>query len=64
MSIRFDDIGNRLKAFRLGCGLSVEGIAQKLDISRTALYRIEKGEAAKIETRSPFGAPPRHSSRF
>jgi transcriptional regulator with XRE-family HTH domain len=50
MPIRFDDIGNRLKAFRLGSGLSAEDIAAKLGISRTALYRFEKGEVAKIET--------------
>jgi len=50
MPLRFDDIGNRLKAFRLGSGLSAEEIAQKLGISRTALYRFEKGEVAKIET--------------
>jgi transcriptional regulator with XRE-family HTH domain len=50
MPIRFDDIGNRLKAFRLGSGLSAEEIAGRLGISRTALYRIEKGEVAKIET--------------
>src|ERR1044071_3018122 len=50
MAIRFDDIGNRLKAFRLGSGLSAEEIAAKLGISRTALYRFEKGELAKIET--------------
>jgi transcriptional regulator with XRE-family HTH domain len=50
MPIRFDDIGNRLKAFRLGSGLAAEEIAQKLGISRTALYRFEKGEVAKIET--------------
>jgi transcriptional regulator with XRE-family HTH domain len=50
MPVRFDDIGNRLKAFRLGSGLSAEEIAQKLGISRTALYRFEKGEVAKIET--------------
>jgi transcriptional regulator with XRE-family HTH domain len=50
MPIRFDDIGNRLKAFRLGSGLAAEELAQKLGISRTALYRIEKGEVAKIET--------------
>jgi len=48
--IRFDDIGNRLKAFRLGSGLAAEEIAQRLGISRTALYRCEKGELAKIET--------------
>src|ERR1700728_566153 len=50
MPLRFDDIGNRLKAFRLGSGLSAEEIAPKLGISRTALYRFEKGEVAKIET--------------
>jgi transcriptional regulator with XRE-family HTH domain len=50
MAIRFDDIGNRLKAFRLGSALSADEIAGRLDISRTALYRFEKGELAKIET--------------
>jgi transcriptional regulator with XRE-family HTH domain len=50
MAIRFDDIGNRLKAFRLASGLSADEIAGRLDISRTALYRFEKGELAKIET--------------
>ena len=50
MPFRFDDIGNRLKAFRLGSGLSAEEIAKRLGISRTALYRFEKGELAKIET--------------
>ena len=50
MPLRFDDIGNRLKAFRLGSGLAAEEIAQQLGISRTALYRFEKGEVAKIET--------------
>src|SRR3954470_19286944 len=50
MAIRFDDIGNRLKAFRLGSGLSADAIARRLGISRAALYRFEKGELAKIET--------------
>jgi len=50
MTIRFDDIGNRLKAFRLGSGLSADEIANRLGISRTALYRFEKGELAKIDT--------------
>src|SRR6202030_2426163 len=50
MAIRFDDIGNRLRAFRLASGLSADEIASRLDISRTALYRFEKGELAKIET--------------
>ncbi len=50
MPIRFDDIGNRLKAFRLGSGMSADEIARRIGISRTALYRFEKGEVAKIET--------------
>ena len=50
MTIRFDDIGNRLKAFRLGSSLSADEIAERIGISRTALYRFEKGEVAKIET--------------
>ena len=50
MSFRFDDIGNRLKAFRLGSGLSADEIAKRLGISRAALYRFEKGELTKIDT--------------
>src|SRR6266576_4888814 len=50
MPLRFDDIGNRLKAFRLGSGLSADESASRWGISRTALYRFEKGELAKIET--------------
>ena len=50
MSVRFDDIGNRLRAFRLGSGLSAEEIARRAGISRTALYRFEKGEVVKIDT--------------
>ena len=50
MALRFDDIGNRLKAFRLGSGLSADEIAKRLGISRAALYRFEKGELAKIDT--------------
>ena len=50
MTIRFDDIGDRLKAFRLASGLSADEIATRIGISRTALYRFEKGDVAKIET--------------
>jgi len=50
MAIRFEEIGNRLKAFRLGSGLSADEIASRIGISRTALYRFEKGEVAKIDT--------------
>jgi transcriptional regulator with XRE-family HTH domain len=50
MPTRFDDIGDRLKAFRLGSGLSADDIAKRIGISRTALYRFEKGEVVKIDT--------------
>ncbi len=50
MPFRFDDVGNRLKAFRLGSGLSADAVATQIGISRAALYRYEKGEVAKIET--------------
>ena len=50
MPFRFDDVGNRLKAFRLGSGMSADLVASQIGISRAALYRYEKGEVAKIET--------------
>ena len=50
MTTRFDDIGDRLKAFRLGSGLGAEEVAARLGISRSALYRFEKGDLVKIET--------------
>lgn len=50
MPIRYDDIGDRLKAFRLGSGLSADEVAKRIGISRTALYRFEKGEVVKIDT--------------
>ena len=50
MAVRFDDIGNRLKAFRLASGLSADEIARRLEISRAAVYRFERGELVKIET--------------
>src|SRR3954469_15182159 len=50
MAVRFDDIGNRLKAFRLASGLSADEIARRLGISRAAVYRFERGELVKIET--------------
>ncbi|QGZ34649.1 helix-turn-helix domain-containing protein [Stappia indica] len=48
-AIRFSDIGARLRAYRLGKGLTPEALAEKLGISRAALYRAEKGEIRKIE---------------
>src|SRR6266478_7682905 len=50
MAFRYHEIGQRLKAFRMGSGLSADEIARKIGISRTALYRFERGELAKIDT--------------
>ncbi|MEJ8569989.1 helix-turn-helix transcriptional regulator [Microbaculum marinum] len=52
MSVRYDEIGQRLRAFRLGSGMSADDIAKRIGISRTAVYRFEKGEVVKIETLS------------
>ena len=48
--IRFSEIGERLRAFRMGRGLAPEDLAGRLGISRAALYRAEKGQIPKIET--------------
>lgn len=48
-NIQFADIGARLRAHRLGQGLAPDALADKLGISRAALYRAEKGEIRKIE---------------
>ncbi|RYE74113.1 MAG: XRE family transcriptional regulator, partial [Hyphomicrobiales bacterium] len=50
MAIRFEEIGERLKAYRLGRRLQAEDVAERLGISRAAVYRIEAGGVVKIET--------------
>jgi transcriptional regulator with XRE-family HTH domain len=50
MAIRFNEIGERLKAYRLGRGLQADDVAERLGISRAAVYRIEGGGVVKIET--------------
>lgn len=50
MTLNYEEIGQRLRAFRLGSGLSADDIAKKIGISRTAVYRFEKGDVVKIET--------------
>ena len=54
MTFRYEEIGQRLKAFRMGSGLGADEIARKIGISRTALYRFERGELAKIDTLARF----------
>lgn len=50
MPTLFNDIGDRLKAYRLGKNLAPEVIAEQIGISRAALYRYEKGVPPKMET--------------
>lgn len=50
MSMRFNEIGHQLRAFRLESGLRAEEIAARLGVSRAALYRYEKGEVIKLDT--------------
>lgn len=49
-NVRLTDIGHQLKAFRMESGLKADEIAQRLGISRAALYRYEKGEVIKLDT--------------
>ena len=48
--MRFTDIGQQLRAYRLESGLRAEEIADRLGVSRAALYRYEKGEVIKLDT--------------
>jgi transcriptional regulator with XRE-family HTH domain len=47
---RFKQIGERLRAYRLGSGLTADQLASELGVSRAAVYRIEAGEVVKIDT--------------
>lgn len=42
-------IGERLRAHRIAQGLSPDGLASRLGLSRAALYRAEHGEITKID---------------
>jgi transcriptional regulator with XRE-family HTH domain len=44
------EIGARLKAFRIGAGISPERLAERAGISRAAVYRYESGQPARIDT--------------
>jgi transcriptional regulator with XRE-family HTH domain len=51
MAIDYFQVGQRLRAHRMGLGLSPEQVAEQLGISRAALYNYEKGEGpVKLET--------------
>src|SRR6185437_796913 len=50
MSRQWEEIGNRLRAYRLGKNFTANDMAKRIGVSRAALYRLEKGELVKIET--------------
>ena len=53
--MRFAEIGQQLRAYRLESGLRAEEIAARLGVSRAALYRYEKGEVIKLDTVKRLG---------
>jgi transcriptional regulator with XRE-family HTH domain len=50
MAVDFRQIGQRLRAYRMGANLTPEQVADRLGISRAALYKYEKGGVIKLET--------------
>jgi transcriptional regulator with XRE-family HTH domain len=44
------DVGRRLRAFRMGAGLTPEDLAAKAGVSRAAIYRYESGKPPKVDT--------------
>ncbi|KQY99596.1 DNA-binding protein [Pseudolabrys sp. Root1462] len=50
MPAHWEEIGNRLRAYRLGKNYTASDMAERIGVSRAALYRLEKGELVKIET--------------
>ena len=49
-SIDYEELGARLRAYRIGASLQAENIADQLGVSRAAIYRLEQGKIVKIET--------------
>jgi transcriptional regulator with XRE-family HTH domain len=49
MAVRYEQIADRLRAYRIGKGLSSEEVAARLGVSRAAIYRLEKGGLIKLE---------------
>lgn len=45
-----EDVGRRLRAFRMGAGFTPEELAVKAGVSRAAIYRYESGKPPKVDT--------------
>jgi transcriptional regulator with XRE-family HTH domain len=50
------EIGERIRAYRMGTGLSPEEAAKRLQISRATLYKYERTGVVKLETIERFAA--------
>ena len=50
MTIKFEEIGRRLRAYRFGKNLTASDVAERIGVSRAAIYRLEMGGLIKIET--------------
>jgi transcriptional regulator with XRE-family HTH domain len=46
----WQEIGDRLRAYRLGKNFTAAELASQIGVSRAALYRLEQGELVKVET--------------
>lgn len=55
MTSELRQIGQRLRAHRLGCGLSVDEVAAKLNLSRATAYRLERDGVNTIDTLERVG---------
>lgn len=51
-SISIEQIGQRMKAFRLGAGMAPEELAKQTGVSRAAIYRYESGQPPRVDTLS------------
>jgi transcriptional regulator with XRE-family HTH domain len=49
MAVSYVDVGRRLKAWRLAASLKADDVADRLGLSRAAVYRLERGEVVKLE---------------
>jgi transcriptional regulator with XRE-family HTH domain len=50
MAFQLSQIGERLRAYRLGAGLSIDEMARRLNLSRASTYRLEKVGVNSIDT--------------
>lgn len=50
MASRLEEIGQRLRAYRMGAGLSAEALGERLSMSRATVYRLETQGIGKLDT--------------